>query len=177
MQAERIPTREEILARRARLGLPVSPKSAVVDRELVSASQEMDAVKRDMTRHIIKAAAALDMAIDNYKLATGVAYPLARLAPHISGSRIVHEEAKRAGISAAQLCGAKRTAKIIRARHRAIWRMSKTLGLSSVVIGHIVGNRDHATILSSFKKVARMIERGQMEDPASADAADAEEPQ
>lgn len=170
MQAEHIPTREEIIARRARLGHPVAPKSVVVNRELCDIRLEPDAVKREMARHIIKAVAALDLAIANYKAATGVAYPLARLAPHISGARIVHEEARRAGISAAQMCGAKRTAKIILARHRAIWRMSKTLGMSSVVIGQIVGNRDHGTILSSLKKVARMIERGDIEDPALRDA-------
>lgn len=169
MPVDHVPTRDEIIARRVRLGLPATRMSVVVNKALLDARPDPDAVKRDMTRLIIKAAAALDIAIDNYKRATGCAYPLARLAPHLSGSRIVHEEAKRAGISAAQLCGAKRTREITLARHRAVWRMSKTLGLSSVVIGHIVGNRDHATILSALKKIARMVERGQMEDPAPLD--------
>jgi chromosomal replication initiator protein len=67
-------------------------------------------------------------------------------------SRIILQTASERDLSASQLTGKQRTARIAQARHEAVLRAHETGRYSLSQIGRAFGGRDHTTILNSIKR-------------------------
>lgn len=69
---------------------------------------------------------------------------------------VIEAVADSHGVTVADLVGPRRDQQIARARHHAMHQLHSELGLSSPVIGRLLGNRDHTTVLYGL----RAFERG-----------------
>lgn len=74
--------------------------------------------------------------------------------------RILATVSKTYGISTEDIKAKKRTSSIVNARHVCIYLIRQLTDLSFSAIGEIFG-RDHATIMSSFKKVETLSSTNQ----------------
>lgn len=66
---------------------------------------------------------------------------------------IAWEEAKRAGITYAQIMGAQRAQRCVKPRHFAMWRASRETMATLTEIGRTFGGRDHATVIRAINKI------------------------
>jgi len=66
---------------------------------------------------------------------------------------IIAQEATRAGLTAADLIGARRIKRIVRARHRAMWRCRHELGMGLQEIANAFNRKDHTTVLHAIRKI------------------------
>lgn len=73
------------------------------------------------------------------------------------GHRIICAVAKAHGVSIRELIGPRRNRHLVYARQHAMWELRQHTDLSSVQIGVILGNRDHATILHGIKAHAKRM--------------------
>jgi len=72
---------------------------------------------------------------------------------------VIQATARHYGVSRADILSARRTAAIVRPRQVACY-LAKVLTLRSLPeIGRRMGHRDHTTILSSVRKITRLIEQ------------------
>ncbi len=63
-----------------------------------------------------------------------------------------------------QLRSAKRDAFLVRPRQVAMFLLKKRLGLSFVEIGHLLGGRDHTTVMYGVEKIENMLENSLISD-------------
>lgn len=66
---------------------------------------------------------------------------------------IAREVAHREGLSVADLYGPSRRARLVKARHAAMYIAHKKGGHSLSKVGRIFGNRDHTTVMNAVRKV------------------------
>lgn len=86
------------------------------------------------------------------------------IVPKASPSRakdIVRECCEEAGITEDEIKGERRSAHIVRARFKAIYRMSTELRWSLPRIGKYMGGRDHTSCLNALRKYRARLERGE----------------
>ncbi len=62
------------------------------------------------------------------------------------------------GIKTTQIKGPKRDASLVRARQIAMYLLKKELGLTLAEIGHVLGGRDHTTVMHGVGKIELLIE-------------------
>jgi len=72
---------------------------------------------------------------------------------------IVAEASRASGISTADIYGARRTARVARARHIAMWLVRKCTDLSLMEIGEHFGGRDHGTVMHACRNVDAWIQQ------------------
>lgn len=84
-----------------------------------------------------------------------------KIVHHKSWKQIVHECAEEAGLTSMDLFGPWRNPLIVRARHKAFWRLRNEKTMSYPDIGRRMGDRDHTTIMSGVKKHQSRIDRGE----------------
>jgi hypothetical protein len=139
---ESLPSREIDMARAARLGkVRTSP-----DLSIVARLRQMDAPPR--------------VRIGGREIYDRPAGP-----PHITNQfervKFIRSGIARFyGLTADQLNGAQRNANIVRARHEAMWLISKCTGWSLVQIGKAFGGRDHSTVISAIRRHQERIDAG-----------------
>lgn len=185
MQVDRIPTRAEILARRAKLGMPTHQAVVPVERvwgfdkrrELEEREQERRAAD-EYRRHEEEQRAAAD------RLAGVIAAALEaskNLASNVCGAPgavimadvarwIIRDEADLAGVDRSDIMSRRRSSAVVMARHRAIYRVKRLTSWSLPRIGRFFDDRDHTTVMYAVGKIAAMVESGTIEDPALRDA-------
>jgi chromosomal replication initiator protein len=61
-------------------------------------------------------------------------------------------------VKSTQLKGAKRDAKLVRARQTCMYVLKRDLGLTYVEIGNLLGGRDHTTIMHGVEKIETLLE-------------------
>lgn len=67
------------------------------------------------------------------------------------GRRIIAEVAERHGLTAAHLIGRQLIRAVVLARQEAMWELRQRTKLSTPQIGHLLGDRDHSTVLHGAK--------------------------
>lgn len=67
---------------------------------------------------------------------------------------IVHETAKKHGVSFMEIVGMQRSRRIAVARHEACYRIAMETTMSLPMIGRRLGGRDHTTVLHSIRRYA-----------------------
>jgi chromosomal replication initiator protein len=67
-------------------------------------------------------------------------------------------------VKATQLRSAKRDAFLVRPRQVAMFLLKKKLNLTFVEIGHMLGGRDHTTVMHGVGKVEKMLESSQISE-------------
>lgn len=67
-------------------------------------------------------------------------------------------------VKATQIRSAKRDAFLVRPRQVAMFLLKKRLGLTFVEIGHLLGGRDHTTVMHGVDKIESMLEKSQISD-------------
>ncbi len=70
---------------------------------------------------------------------------------------ILQEVARFYGVSVSEIVAGGRSRSIIGARHMAMFLARTMTVRSSTHIGGVMGGRDHSTILSAYRKIARLI--------------------
>ena len=65
---------------------------------------------------------------------------------------IIRKTASEHGLSASQITGRNRTARVAKARHEAVLRVHETGRYTFSQIGREFGGRDHTTMLNSIKR-------------------------
>lgn len=187
MQADRIPTRAEILARKAKLGM--MPHQAVVPVERVwSAERRRELEECEAERRAVEAYRRLEeeqrAAAD--RLAGVIAAALEaskRLALNISGAPgaviladvarwVIRDEADLAGVDRSDIMSQRRGGHVVMARHRAIYRVKRITNWSLPHIGRFFGGRDHTTVLFAIRKIETMVAKGVIADPSLRDMGD-----
>jgi hypothetical protein len=128
-----LPTREEILARRARLGIPSPNVGPVVFGR------------------------PLQLAAEVVKRCGRVIYGSPIGPPHVTESyetaKLIRQSvADRSGFSVKELCSARRHKPLVMARHEAIYLISKSTTWSLVQIGRFFGHRDHTAIIHGIRR-------------------------
>jgi len=71
----------------------------------------------------------------------------------MTAQEIIAEEATKAGLTAADLIGTRRIKRIVRARHRAMWRCRHELGMILQDIADAFNRDDHTTVLHAIRKI------------------------
>lgn len=61
-------------------------------------------------------------------------------------------------IKSTQLKGPKRDASLVRARQVCMYLLRKDLGITNVEVGHLLGGRDHTTIMHGSDKIAKLVD-------------------
>lgn len=64
---------------------------------------------------------------------------------------IIEAVAESHGLTVDHLVSKRRDRQIVRARHQAMHELHQELGLSTPVIGRLLGNRDHTSVLYGLK--------------------------
>lgn len=178
MDAEmRLPTRDQIRARRAALGMivpmPVVPLERVMTKERVEEERERraaEALRRrdEEERKAAEAlAAVIERAIDAAKTSVDER-PRDALFSDVA-KWIIRDEARRAGVDRTDIISKRRNARVVLARHRAIYRIKKLSNWSLPRIGKLFGRMDHSSIIYAIRKIEEMVSWGAMEDPALID--------
>lgn len=72
---------------------------------------------------------------------------------------IMTEVCRKHGISRDELCSASRARHLVAARHEVFYRLRSETGLSLPRIGHLVGGRDHTTVLHGVRSYSALISR------------------
>ena len=114
------------------------PKTLVIDvseraRQQRAALAEMEAGR---IRRIVSA----------YRLATDT-----MANPQAQGARIKRETAEKHGVTAVDIDGPRRSVKIVRARHEAMWRAHRETSLTLTPLAKLF-NRDHTTFLWGIRQ-------------------------
>lgn len=184
MQADRIPTRAEILARKARLGM--MPHQAVVPVERVwSLERRQELEDREAERRAVdeyhrqeeEQRAAADRLAGVISAALEASKRLAANGRHASGAMImadvakwiIRDEADLAGVDRSDIMSRRRSGPAVMARHRAIYRVKRLTSWSSPRIGRFFDDRDHTTVLYAVGKITALVKSGSIEDPALRD--------
>jgi chromosomal replication initiation ATPase DnaA len=187
MQAERIPTREEILARRAKLGVRTRPTVVPVER-VWSLAKRLEMAERERERLAIeehrrledeqRAAAerlsgAIDTALEAYKsLAKSGNNSAATMVLADVARWIIRDEAELADIDRSDIMSQRRGPHVVMARHRAMYRVKRITNWSLPHIGRFFGGRDHTTVLFAIRKIETMVAKGAIADPSLRDMGD-----
>ena len=79
-----------------------------------------------------------------------------RLTPLTPAQIIIREVAIKHGVTTADMRGISRKVKFVRARQEAVYEVKKRLNLSLPLIGRVMGNKDHTTVLHGIRKHAQM---------------------
>lgn len=182
MQAERIPTREEIIARRAKLGMRAHQAVVPVER-VWSAERRRELEEREAERRAVEAYRRLEDEQRADRLSSVIAAALEaskRLASNISGTSgavimadvarwVIRDEADLAGVDKSDIMSRRRSGPAVMARHRAIYRVKRLTSWSLPRIGRFFDDRDHTTVMYAVRKITAMVESGAIEDPAMRD--------
>lgn len=67
-------------------------------------------------------------------------------------------------ISSVDLCGSSRKSKLVTARQMTMYLLRRELGLSLGEIGHLIGGRDHSTVIYSVEKFESTIALNQLKN-------------
>ena len=67
-------------------------------------------------------------------------------------------------IKSTQLKGAKRDAKLVRARQACMYVLKKDVGLTFSEIGNILGGRDHTTIMHGVEKIENLLSKNMVSE-------------
>jgi hypothetical protein len=73
-------------------------------------------------------------------------------------ARVRKEVSLRYGITEEELCSAQRNAKIVLARHIAMYVAKKITGKSLPEIGRLFGGKDHTTILNAVRRIQHLVD-------------------
>ena len=187
MQAERIPTREEIIARRAKLGVKTHPTVVPVER-VWSLEKRLQMAERERERLAIeehrrleeeqRAAAerlsdAIDAALEAYKTLANNGNNAAATTILADVARwIIRDEAELADIDRSDIMSQRRGPHVVMARHRAMYRVKRITNWSLPHIGRFFGGRDHTTVLFAIRKIETMVAKGAIADPSLRDMGD-----
>lgn len=187
MQAERIPTREEIIARRAKLGVKTHPTVVPVER-VWSLEKRLEMAERERERLAIeehrrleeeqRAAAerlsgAIDAALEAYKTLANNGNNAAATTILADVARwIIRDEAELADIDRSDIMSQRRGPHVVMARHRAMYRVKRITNWSLPHIGRFFGGRDHTTVLFAIRKIETMVAKGAIADPSLRDMGD-----
>lgn len=79
--------------------------------------------------------------------------------PAVSSSRVIETVSRVFGISVELLLGTSRKGQIAEARQLTMYILNKNLNLSVTRIGHILGGRNHATVIHGIKKIQAYIDK------------------
>ena len=74
---------------------------------------------------------------------------------------IIRRVAQYRGVSLADLKGPRRWAHWAQARKECYWLLRKHTNLSLPAIGHVMGNRDHTTVLHGIRRVYALAQRSE----------------
>lgn len=72
---------------------------------------------------------------------------------------IIEDVCRKHGCTLGELYGGQRSAWLVRARHEAFFRLSKETTLSLPQIGHLMGSKDHTTVLHGARRHAELLRR------------------
>lgn len=70
---------------------------------------------------------------------------------------IIDEVCAEHGFSYGEILGGQRNKKLVAARHKAFYRLSKETALSLPGIGRVMGGKDHTTVLHGIRQHARKL--------------------
>jgi chromosomal replication initiator protein len=79
---------------------------------------------------------------------------------------IIREVASRRGVSEEDLLGRSRLKPFVEARQEAMWELRRRTGLSLPMIGHLLGDRDHTTVMWGIRRHADRLAAQQQERAA-----------
>jgi hypothetical protein len=140
-----LPTREEILARRARLGAPMAPRGMIaLPRPKARPLDLPKLLASYRLRADFKPRAVADLAREELVSA-------AKEADYARVSRVIAEVCNKYDISSKELLGHGRDPHAVLPRQEAMYRARNETDLSFPEIGRCFGNRDHTTIMHAFR--------------------------
>lgn len=159
-----IPTRDEILARKARLGVPAPIQRAVIPR----AAEAMTASPKRMTpRQRQEAARAHAEKIKDKAIRLAVLADIERReANRMAGCNIADADLRAAiertlsahDVTWGDVISPRRKYSIVYARQHVAWILRDVGHLSLPTIGRLIGGRDHTTILHACRRFeARLV--------------------
>ncbi len=161
MIVDHIPTREEIIARKARLGMPIAPARNVVTmtpRPVAPMAQKQDKMT---PRQMAAEARAFAEKIKNEAIRSAALADLARReASRMVGCNIVDPEVRAAiertlkvhAVTWRDVESLRRQKELIHARQHIAWVLRDVGGHSLPTIGRLIGGRDHTTILHAIRR-------------------------
>ena len=177
MQAERIPTREEIRARNIALGKapppPVVPIERVRGRDWFEDQRGREREQRAV-EELRRAAEALAATIERALSAAAAltergSTPAANMILADVARWIIRDEASLNGVDRSDIMSSRHSGPVVLAKHRAMYRVKKITNWSLPHIGRFFGNRDHTTVLHAVRKIERLVAAGAIADPAMRD--------
>lgn len=74
-----------------------------------------------------------------------------------AGQRIARSVAKAHGVSFSDMISQRREKHLVRARQHAMWEMKRHTSLSYPQIAHILGRRDHTTVLHGIRRHTKRL--------------------
>lgn len=173
-----IPTREEILARKARLGVPVPIQRAVIPR---AAEAMPENPKRMTPGQRQEAARAHAEKIKDKSTRRAVLADIDRReANRMAGCNIADADLRAAiertlsahGVTWGDVISPRRKYSIVYARQHVAWILRDVGHLSLTTIGRLIGGRDHTTVLFAIRKIETMVAKGAIADPSLRDMGD-----
>jgi hypothetical protein len=150
-----VPSKDEIIARRIRLGMIVPPKPVVIPKRVepdpvvasppVHGREVVEPVSR-VSRESVRKAIMTLVEVEEEP-------PTARV--------LLSRIATATKIDIREITGECRRAEVVLARHYAMWFLVRKRKLSATQVGRLVGGRDHTTVLHALRKIDAMFaERG-----------------
>ena len=79
-----------------------------------------------------------------------------RLTPLTPAQIIIREVAGKHGVTTDDIRGVSRKVEFVRARQEAVYEIKKRLHMSLPLIGKVIGNKDHTTVLHGIRKHAKI---------------------
>lgn len=83
-------------------------------------------------------------------------------APHVSEriSRMIRAAGDSLGVTGKEILGRRRTDRVARARHVAMWLVRTKTNLSLMEVGEAFGGKDHGTVIHACRNVEDWIAQG-----------------
>lgn len=154
MIPDRIPTREEIIARRNRLGLE-TPKTPVVPVTMVRAKEiEPPAPVNDVKPQRVWPRDYLYIATPRMAVVDPES-----IVPHYFVTDIIDMAVIVSGVENNDLLSARRTHPIPKARQLVSWAARRFTTASTILVGKRCGGRDHSTVVHGYRVVGTYIKK------------------
>ena len=162
--AEHIPTRQEIIARRARLGFPIGQSSFVPIRlvRVIDNGPEKPAVANNDDDKPAPKPDPVDTELENQVRAVIEmvmnAPPKPAMPASATGLQLKSRFLRITGIDPIDFASERRLASLAYHRHCFCWLMKKYTFYSCPRIGRLIGGRDHTTVLHGTKRIQQIID-------------------